>query len=328
VASKIQSNLADSYQIGDHVLYATPSIGISLFPIDGNDPGTLLRNADAAMYHAKSAGRNNHQFYTARMNEAAGERLQMENELRRQFRPFPRTTANLPAFPAADRDRSGRVSASKPCCAGTTRSAGLAAPLHRHRRGNRADPAARRLGDLGNLPPDSQLRSQGLADVRVAINISAQLRHDNLLLLIRGAMSCYDLSPADIELEITESTAMQNPEVTLSILDQLSAMGIKLAIDDFGTGYSSLSYLKHLPIHRLKLDRSFVTDIETDPNDAAICTATIALGHSLGLELVAEGVETEAQRDFLALDCDVLQGYLFSKPMPFEKSSVTCSPER
>jgi EAL domain-containing protein (putative c-di-GMP-specific phosphodiesterase class I) len=114
---------------------------------------------------------------------------------------------------------------------------------------------------------------------------------------------------------------MQHPETTLSILDQLSAMGIKLAIDDFGTGYSSLAYLKHLPIQRLKLDRSFVTDIETDPNDAAICAATIALGHSLGLELVAEGVETEAQRDFLArLGCDMLQGYLYSKPMPFDET--------
>ena len=114
---------------------------------------------------------------------------------------------------------------------------------------------------------------------------------------------------------------MQHPETTLSILDQLSAMGIKLAIDDFGTGYSSLAYLKHLPIQRLKLDRSFVTDIETDPNDAAICAATIALGHSLGLELVAEGVETEAQRAFLArLGCDMLQGYLYSRPMPFDET--------
>ena len=135
------------------------------------------------------------------------------------------------------------------------------------------------------------------------------------------ALACYDLSPEDIELEVTESTAMQHPETTLSILDQLSAMGIKLAIDDFGTGYSSLAYLKHLPIQRLKLDRSFVTDIETDPNDAAICAATIALGHSLGLELVAEGVETEAQRAFLArLGCDMLQGYLYSRPMPFDET--------
>jgi EAL domain-containing protein (putative c-di-GMP-specific phosphodiesterase class I) len=137
-------------------------------------------------------------------------------------------------------------------------------------------------------------------------------------LLVRGALTCYDLNPADIELEVTESTAMQNPEVTLSILDQLDAMGIKLAIDDFGTGYSSLAYLKHLPIKRLKLDRSFVSDIETDASDAAICAAIIALGHNLEMELVAEGVETEAQRDFLIrLGCDCLQGFLYSKALPF-----------
>jgi EAL domain-containing protein (putative c-di-GMP-specific phosphodiesterase class I) len=113
---------------------------------------------------------------------------------------------------------------------------------------------------------------------------------------------------------------MQNAEITLGVLDQLSDMGIMLAIDDFGTGYSSLAYLKHLPIKRLKIDRSFVTEIETDTNDAAICAATIALGHNLGLQLVAEGVETEAQRDFLCrLNCDALQGYLYSKPLPFEE---------
>ncbi len=149
------------------------------------------------------------------------------------------------------------------------------------------------------------------------------------MLLVRGALSCYDLRPQDIELEITESTAMENPETTLSILDQLSAMGIMLAIDDFGTGYSSLAYLKHLPIQRLKLDRSFVKDIETDANDAAICTATIALGHSLGLELVAEGVETTEQQNFLAsLNCDTLQGYLYSKPMPFEETLAYLKAER
>ena len=324
VASKIQSNLADSYRVTDHVLYATPSIGISLFPIDGGDAGTLLRNADAAMYHAKSAGRNNHQFYTARMNEAAGERLQMENELRRAISAIaPHHCEFALHFQPQIETASGRVVGIEALLRWNNPVFGQVSPL-------RFIGIAEETGLIQPLGDwviwetcrlTRNLRSQGLADVRVAINISAQqLRHDNLLLLIRGAMSCYDLSPADIELEITETTAMQNPEVTLSILDQLAAMGIKLAIDDFGTGYSSLSYLKHLPIHRLKLDRSFVTDIETDPNDAAICTATIALGHSLGLELVAEGVETQAQRDFLArLDCDVLQGYLFSKPLPFEE---------
>lgn len=323
VASKIQSNLADSYRIADHVLYATPSIGISLYPIDGGDPGTLLRNADTAMYHAKSAGRNNHQFYTARMNEAAGERLAMENELRQaiaaispassefslHFQPQIETVSGrvlgVEALLRWNNAKFGQVSPMRFIC--IAEETGLIQPL----------------GDWVIWETCRQIRvmkQQGIDSIRVAINISAQqLRHENLLLLVRGALACYDLVPEDIELEVTESTAMENPEMTLSILDQLAAMGIVLAIDDFGTGYSSLAYLKHLPIKRLKLDRSFVTDIETDVNDAAICTATIALGHSLGLELVAEGVETEAQRDFLAgLGCDILQGYLFSRPMPFD----------
>jgi diguanylate cyclase (GGDEF)-like protein/PAS domain S-box-containing protein len=325
VASKIQGNLADSYRIADHdhVLYATPSIGISLYPIDGSDPGTLLRNADTAMYHAKSAGRNNHQFYTARMNEAAGERLEMENELRQAIAGISplHSEFSLHFQPQID-TRSGRVLGVEALLRWTNATFGSVSPM-------------RFIGiaeETGLIQPLGDwviwetcrlirtMKQRGITGVRVAINISAQqLRHENLLLLVRGALACYDLLPEDIELEITESTAMENPELTLSTLDQLAALGIVLAIDDFGTGYSSLAYLKHLPIKRLKLDRSFVTDIETDANDAAICTATIALGHSLGLELVAEGVETEAQRDFLAkLGCDVLQGYLFSKPMPFE----------
>ena len=323
VASKIQSNLADSYRIADHILYATPSIGISLYPIDGSDPGTLLRNADTAMYHAKSAGRNNHQFYTARMNEAAGERLAMENELRQaiaaispassefslHFQPQVETVSGrvlgVEALLRWNNAKFGQVSPMRFIC--IAEETGLIQPL-----GDWVIWETCRLIRV--------MKQQGVNGIRVAINISAQqLRHENLLLLVRGALACYDLLPEDIELEVTESTAMENPEMTLSILDQLAAMGIVLAIDDFGTGYSSLAYLKHLPIKRLKLDRSFVTDIETDANDAAICTATIALGHSLGLELVAEGVETEAQRDFLAaLGCDMLQGYLFSRPMPFD----------
>ena len=323
VASKIQSNLADSYRIADHILYATPSIGISLYPIDGSDPGTLLRNADTAMYHAKSAGRNNHQFYTARMNEAAGERLAMENELRQaiaaispassefslHFQPQVETVSGrvlgVEALLRWNNAKFGQVSPMRFIC--IAEETGLIQPL-----GDWVIWETCRLIRV--------MKQQDISGIRVAINISAQqLRHENLLLLVRGALACYDLLPEDIELEVTESTAMENPEMTLSILDQLAAMGIVLAIDDFGTGYSSLAYLKHLPIKRLKLDRSFVTDIETDANDAAICTATIALGHSLGLELVAEGVETETQRDFLAaLGCDMLQGYLFSRPMPFD----------
>jgi len=323
VAGKLQSSLADCYLVADHVLYATPSIGIALFPVDGLDGGTLLRNADSAMYHAKNAGRNNHQFYTARMNEAAGERLRMENALRQAIANIsPTSNEFLLHFQPQLDLASGRVLA-------------LEALLRWHNPTFGNVPPNRFIGiaeETGLIQPLGdwvlwetcrlvrQMRDRGIAEVRVAINISAQqLRNENLLLQVRGALDCYELAPGDIELEVTENTAMQNPEVNLSILDQLAAMGISLAIDDFGTGYSSLAYLKHLPIQRLKLDRSFVSDIETDSNDAAICAATIALGHNLGLELVAEGVETEAQRDFLArLGCDCLQGYLFSRPLPFD----------
>jgi diguanylate cyclase (GGDEF)-like protein/PAS domain S-box-containing protein len=322
LAGKVRHRLAEeAHVIGPHQLFATPSIGISLYPTDGRDRETLLRNADVAMYHAKDAGRNNYQFYARSMNEAAGERLRLENALRRalasvtpEHSPF-----SLHFQPQID-TRNGAI-------------AGLEALARWH------DP------ELGEVPPtrfiriaeDSGLiqplgdwviwetcrqvrrfRDAGIDRLRVAVNISAQqLRHENLPALIRGVLSCYDLSAADLELEITESTAMQNPELTLSILDQLSDMGMMLAIDDFGTGYSSLAYLKHLPIQRLKLDRSFVKDLETDTNDAAICAATVALGHKLGLELVAEGVETEGQRDFLAaLGCDFVQGFLYSRPLP------------
>ena len=333
VASKIQSNLADNYRIGDHVLYATPSIGISLFPIDGADPCTLLRNADTAMYHAKSAGRNNHQFYTARMNEAAGERLQMENELRQAISAISPSTSEFSLhFQPQIQTATGRVIGLEALLRWNSPTFGSVPPLRFITIAEETG-LIQPLGDWVIWETCRLIRcfkEQGIENIRVAINISAQqLRHENLLLLVRGALSCYDLRPQDIELEVTESTAMENPETTLSILDQLSAMGIMLAIDDFGTGYSSLAYLKHLPIQRLKLDRSFVKDIETDANDAAICTATIALGHSLGLELVAEGVETTEQQNFLAsLNCDTLQGYLYSKPMPFEETLAYLKAER
>ncbi|NHC06922.1 putative bifunctional diguanylate cyclase/phosphodiesterase [Azonexus fungiphilus] len=322
LAGKVQRRLAgDCHLIGPHTLYATPSIGISLYPGDGTDRESLLRNADVAMYHAKDGGRNNYQFYARRMNEAAGERLQLENALRQALASItPEDSPFSLHFQPQIDALSGAV-------------IGLEALARWH------DPV------LGEIPPtrfiriaeDSGLiqplgdwilwetcrnirhfRDAGLHGLRVAVNISAQqLRHENLPRLVRGILDCYDLTPLDLELEITESTAMQNPELTLSVLRQFADMGIMLAIDDFGTGYSSLAYLKHLPIHRLKLDRSFVKDIESDPNDAAICSATVALGHNLGLELVAEGVETEAQRHFLAeLGCDALQGFYYSKPLP------------
>jgi diguanylate cyclase (GGDEF)-like protein/PAS domain S-box-containing protein len=324
VAGKVQRNLADSYRVGEHVLYATPSIGISIFPNDGGDGDLLLRNADAAMYHAKSAGRNNYQFYAARMNEAASARLQLENALRQAIAAItPDSSQFLLHFQPQIDARSGRVVGLEALARWHSPSLGNVPPLDFIALAEETG-LIQPLGDWIFWESCRQIRhfrQQGILDVRVAINISAQqLRHESLPFVVLGALACYDLTPADIELEITESTAMQNPEFTLAILNDLADRGIMLAIDDFGTGYSSLAYLKHLPIQRLKLDRSFVKDIETDPNDAAICSATVALGHNLGLEVVAEGVETVAQRDFLArLGCDVLQGYLYSKPLPADE---------
>ncbi len=327
VAGKVQRALAENHLIGEHVLYATPSIGISVFPSDGRDGDMLLRNADAAMYHAKNLGRNNYQFYAARMNEAAVERLQMENELRRAIAEIsPLQSQFTLHFQPQIAVPGGRVVGLEALLRWNNPILGPIPPA-------RFIPLAEETGLIQPLGDwvfwqtcrhIRQLRDQGMTGVRVAVNISAQqLRNENLPLVVRGALACYDLTPADIELEVTESTAMQNPEITLSILNELSDMGIVLAIDDFGTGYSSLAYLKHLPIHRLKLDRSFVKDIESDPNDAAICSATVALGQNLGLELVAEGVESEAQCEFLSrLGCQVMQGFLYSRPIPLEAAAA------
>jgi EAL domain-containing protein (putative c-di-GMP-specific phosphodiesterase class I) len=261
------------------------------------------------------------------MNEAAVERLQMENDLRQAIASISPTQSQFSLhFQPQVHLESGRVIGMEVLARWLHPVLGPIPPT-------RFIPLAEETGLIQPLGDWvfwetcrilRNMKDQGLHDLRVAVNISAQqLRNENLPHVVMGALACYNLLPADLELEITESTVMQNPEITLSILNQLSGMGIVLAIDDFGTGYSSLAYLKHLPIQRLKLDRSFVKDIESDSNDAAICSATVALGHNLGLEMVAEGVETKEQRDFLAtLGCDVLQGFLYSKPLPVDEVMI------
>lgn len=322
VTSKLKHNLADSYRVGPHTLYATPSIGIALFPADGKDAATLLKNADAAMYHAKAQGRNNFQFFSEGMNIAALERMKIENGLRLAIESTRLGTAgqfHLYFQPQLHID--------------TNRIVGLEALVRWfHPEWGSMPPAQfipiaedtgliQPLGDWVFWESCRQLRmfrDAGIADIRVAVNLSAQqLRHADLPAVIHGALACYDLRPTDLELEITESAAMQNPAATIAILNQLSDTGIVLSIDDFGTGYSSLAYLKNLPVQRLKIDHSFVQEIEVSRDDHAICSATIALGHHLDLELVAEGVESEGQRQLLEkLGCDVLQGFLYSKPLP------------
>jgi EAL domain-containing protein (putative c-di-GMP-specific phosphodiesterase class I) len=276
----------------------------------------LLKNADAAMYHAKTAGRNNFQFFDARMNDAALERLGIEHGLRQalsrdefclHFQPVVDVVsgrvAGVEALVRWQHPEKGLLLPGK--FIGIAEESGLIQPL-----GEWVFWAAcKQLADF---------RAAGIYGVRMAVNISAiQMRNGNLPVLAKGAIDAFGLNPADLVFEITESVAMQQPAETVRILDILHDMGIGLAIDDFGTGYSSLSYLRLFPIDLLKLDRTFVEEIGQSADGTVICDATIGLAHNLGLRIVAEGVETDEQRDYLrGRGCDLMQGFLFSRPVP------------
>ena len=319
VAEKIVASIGEPYLIGAHTLYTTPSVGIAIYPEDGADGESLMRDADAAMYHAKSAGRNNFQFFDAKMNELAVERLSIEHALRHAL---SRDEFRLHFQPVID-IRTGRVSSIEALVRWQHPERGLLAPGFFIGVAEETGliqaighwvlwAACRQLADF---------RAAGIADVRMAINISAlQMRNGNLPVLAQGIMAAYSLQAGDLIFEITESIAMEQPKETERILDQLHAMGIQLALDDFGTGYSSLSYLKLFALDTLKLDRSFVEEIGVDADGQIICDATIGLAHSLRLRLVAEGVETQEQLDYLqARGCHYVQGYLFSRPLPADQ---------
>ncbi len=317
VAGKILNHLAQPYEIEGHVLHSSPSIGISLYPVDGDDIATLMKNADAAMYHAKEQGRNNAQYFTAEMNSAASLRLALERDLRNALAANQFELHYQPQICTT----TGMACGVEALVRWRHPERGLVSPLD-------FVPVAEESGlieALGAWVLDEACRqlaawqAAGLEGITMAVNLSAhQLRSPQLVELVRATMARHRIYADALELEITESTAMTDPERAIGQLRELRALGVRLAIDDFGTGYSSLAYLKNLPIQTLKLDRSFVRDIETDANDAAISAATVALAHSLGLKVVAEGVETEAQRHFLSdiHRCDLLQGYLFGKPEP------------
>lgn len=315
VAEKILRRLGQPYINTGSTLHSTPSIGIAMFPADGGDSETLMKNADTAMYHAKTQGRNNLQFFTAEMNVANTARLELERNLRLaleqgQFELHYQPKVNchdghgvgVEALIRWQHPLMGMISPID--FIGVAEETGLIVPIG-------AWVLDRACWQL------RQWRDQGLEDVTMAINLSArQLRSPSLVSTVAEALAKHGLSGADIELEITESVAMDDPEKSIEKLGALRRLGVWLSIDDFGTGYSSLAYLKLLPIQQLKMDRSFVRDIGKDANDSAICAATIALAHNLGLKVVAEGVETDEQREFLAAHrCDYLQGYFFSRPV-------------
>lgn len=319
IAGKVIEALAEPHLIDGKTLHATPSVGISVFPENGEDAGTLMKNADTAMYHAKEKGRNNFQFFSPAMTAAATERMELERDLRIALRDgqlelhyqpqidgFTGRRVGVEALARWRHPQHGLIAPMK--FIPVAEETGLIEPLGRWV----LDEACRQL---------AQWRAAGV-DCRMAVNLSAQqLRAPDLVATVRETLHKHGLGHGDLELEITESTAMADPERAIGQLKALRELGVELSIDDFGTGYSSLAYLKLLPIQTLKLDRAFVRDIECDDNDAQISAATIALAHSLGLKVVAEGIETEGQAAFLRRHrCDYLQGFLFGKPVPADQA--------
>jgi diguanylate cyclase (GGDEF)-like protein/PAS domain S-box-containing protein len=308
--------------VDGHELAVTGSIGISVYPRDGRDVSTLLKNADTAMYRAKDAGRNGYRFYAQEMNADAVDRLRLENDLRNAIKGDELMMVYQPQVDAG----SGRIIAAEALLRWRHPRHGLISPAE-------FIPLAEETGLIVSIGEwvlrrvCAQVRGwreAGLPEVKVAVNLSPrQFRQPNLVEMIRAALADYDLPSDWLELEITEGSLMHNPEEAVLLLDELSRLGFRLAVDDFGTGYSSLAYLKRFPLHVLKIDRSFVVDIETNRDSAAIAAAVIALAHSLELKVVAEGVEQPAQMDYLrGLDCDIAQGYLYGRPMPADEFMI------
>jgi diguanylate cyclase (GGDEF)-like protein len=325
VAEKMIASMGAPMLVEGQALNTSCSIGISLFPADGRDSATLMKNADVAMYYAKEKGRNNYQFFSAEMNTRAQERLSVENYLRLALKRNelvlhyqPRMNVSTGALVGVEalvrwqHPRRGPLLPEK--FIGVAEDSGLIVPI----------------GEWVLQAACAQIAAWQRSirpDLRLSVNISVGqiLDGKRLHAAVEAALKAASIDPATLELEITESHLMQNIEEKVALLDRIGALGVGLSIDDFGTGYSSLSYLKRLPVDTIKIDSSFVRDIGVDPNDEAIITAILAMAHSLRLSVVAEGVETEGQLKALtALGCDEYQGFLASPALPSGEFEEWC----
>ncbi len=315
VARRILESLAHPFSIDGHEIFISASIGISIFPSDGSTVEALLKNADTAMYHAKEQGRNNCQYYSSGLNAAAAERLDLENELRRalereEFVVFYQPKLNI---------HTRRILGAEALVRWKHPKRGLVPP------GVFLNAAIdtgliRSMDEWVLREACRQVRAwekAGLPAITISANVSNSLFHGRTLpATVADALRDSGLNPAQLELELTESIAMRDVEASVTMLEGLRTMGVRLSIDDFGTGYSSLSYLQRFPLSRLKIDQSFVRDLLTNENNVKITRAIIAMAHSLNLSVLAEGVETEGQlAKLLEEGCDEVQGYLFSRPV-------------
>ncbi|MBG3877587.1 EAL domain-containing protein [Desulfovibrio oxamicus] len=325
VAERLLARFTDPVRVQEHELFVGASVGIALFPDDGDDPDTLVRNADIAMSRAKEQGKRRYHLFTPAMNERAVRRLSLEGDLHRALAARdiiahyqPRVDLNtglitgmeaLARWTRADGRREHPAEFIP-----LAESTGLIVPLGEHML-RLACARTRALCDAGH------------ADLHVAVNLSLhQFRHRNLVGMVADVLAETGLPPHLLELEITESTIVTDADHTIRKLNQLAEMGIALSVDDFGTGYSSLYQLKNLPLTSLKIDRSFIRDIPDDPNDAAIAATIITMADRLGLRVVAEGVETPEQLNFLLLEgCHEVQGFLFSRPLPPDEFTALLS---
>jgi len=318
VAGKLLQAMTEVVQAGNHRLTVTPSIGIACYPQDGEDLATLLRSADVAMYQSKTSGRNGYTLYTPQMHTASARRLELEGDLRLALE---RDELSLHYQPLVSLD-TGDIIGVEALLRWQHASRGFISPVD-------FIPIAEDTGLIVSIGEwvlrtacmeMSLLRQRTGQRLSVAVNLSPrQLRASNLTTVITEALGNAGWAAEDLELEITESMVVENPDASIAAMQRLRAMGMGLAIDDFGTGYSSLSYLTRFPVAKLKLDRSFVRGLPDNERDAAIATSVVAMGHGLKLKVLAEGIETAEQMQFLrGLGCEMGQGYFFAKPMPLE----------
>ena len=321
IAQRILKFLKQPFHIEGHQLYISSSIGIAVYPDDGEDAQTLLRNADVALYRAKEKGRNNYQFYAAAMSCHASELLVLENHLHKALEKGEFLVYYQPQIDTS----TGKICQMEALVRWQHPELGLISPA-------KFIPLAEETGLILQIgewvlrkacTQNKAWQNAGLPPISVAVNLSArQFQQPNLAAMVARVLQETGLDPGYLELEITESVAMQNVDFSREMLSDLHQMGVSLAMDDFGTGYSSLSYLKKFPLDKLKIDKSFVLELAEDSNDAAIIAAIAALAKVLNLKMVAEGVETETQKNFLeSLECEYMQGYLFSPPLSGEKAT-------